>query len=117
MAEDVWFNADMSSTTVKDHVTESPAIAALPEVFGSGNVRNLRQAACSSTALASLVADTEKTVTHADLWNKLDDLIASWAATSDMQTSIEKADSEGFGPLVYLFPGQRLEDREKRMRN
>ncbi len=28
-----------------------------------------------------------------------------------MQTSIEKADSEGFGPLVYLFPGQRLEDR------
>ncbi len=36
-------HADMSSTTVKDHVTESPAIAALPEVFGSGNVRNLRR--------------------------------------------------------------------------
>ena len=57
-AEDVWFSADMLHTVARDPVTVSAAVAALPNLRGTGNVYSLHQAMArdASGALPALVA-------------------------------------------------------------
>ena len=71
----------------------------LPEVSGSGRVRNLREAMSGSSSLTTLVD------TYASQRAQLDGLLRAWAGTSGQNTSIQAATAKGFD-LIYMIPGQ-----------
>lgn len=86
---------------------------ALPDMNGSGLVRDLRQAASLSGELAGRVASLNATldapVTRARMLSEIDGLIDGWADTSGMTTSIEAAQAQGY-TLRYLPPGASAAD-------
>jgi hypothetical protein len=49
-AEDVWFKTDLFRTEATEQLPVPESIAALPDLHGSGNVRDLQQAAVLSPA-------------------------------------------------------------------
>ena len=79
----------------------------LPDMQGSGAVRDLREAASLSPALGDTLADYAATDTRAGQMAQIDAVINQWAATTDFQTGIEKAAAQG-DRLVYLVPGLSL---------
>jgi Ca2+-binding RTX toxin-like protein len=113
-AEDVWFKTDLFRTEATEQLPVPESIAALPDLHGSGNVRDLQQAAVLSPALTCTLQETTAAITRADLWGRLDTLLDQWAATSTFRTSREKGWEEGIGEgiqhkkldIVYLLPWQ-----------
>jgi Ca2+-binding RTX toxin-like protein len=91
-----------------DHIALSTAAQALPNMQGSGSVRDLQEAASLDATLVSAVAGLTGT-TRSQMLNALDPLITHWAATSTMNTSIGAAASKGY-TLVYLPPGMSIAD-------
>ena len=77
----------------------------LPEVSGSGRVRNLREAMSGSSSLTTLVDTYAKQTTYASQRAQLDGLVRAWAGTADQNTSIQAATAKGFD-LIYMIPGQ-----------
>ena len=77
----------------------------LPEVSGSGRVRNLREAMSGSASLTTLVDTYAKQTTYASQRAQLDGLVRAWAGTADQNTSIQAATAKGF-ELIYMIPGQ-----------
>jgi len=73
----------------------------LPDVHGSGAVRNLRDAASLSPTLSSLVADYAE-ANRSTQMAQLDGLLLEWASTSGMQSMVERAEEEGF-LVLYEF--------------
>ncbi len=70
-----------------DHL-DTTAVAGLPDMQGSGRLRDLREAATLSTALASQLADLQANYrTHDQFDAALDTLIQNWANTSDWSTT------------------------------
>ncbi|MCX7180568.1 MAG: calcium-binding protein, partial [Proteobacteria bacterium] len=71
-----------------DHVTLSESAGALPEMQGSGLVRNLREAASLPSAegaeLAARLSEYSAAATRAEQLTLLDGLVQAWAATSAM---------------------------------
>ncbi len=63
-------------------LTEEAAL--LPEMNGSGQVRNLREAASLSPALAALLTQYSEAVTRADQLALLDQFIVEWGKTSEL---------------------------------
>ncbi|SDY86879.1 calcium-binding protein, partial [Nitrosomonas sp. Nm33] len=84
----------------------------LPDVQGSGLVRDLREAVSLSPALASLVKSYVSQTNYAGQKALLDDLLTAWAETSTMKTSVEQAADKGYY-LFYLIPGQSWSDHDK----
>jgi len=79
----------------------------LPNMQGSGQVRDLREAASLSQDLADTLADFADETTHAGQMGLLNNLVNTWAASSGMVSSVEKAEQQGF-QLIYLMPGQTV---------
>jgi Ca2+-binding RTX toxin-like protein len=86
-----------------DHLDTSN-VSNLPDMQGSGFVRDLREAASQSLGMANAVSNFASAETKAQQLAHADQLIKQWAATSRSQTSIEKADAAGYN-LVYLVQG------------
>ena len=98
---------------------------------GSGALRDLREAASLSPALAARLQQAMATGTRSELLGVVDALIADWADTADFQTSVERANrlsdrkinaliallgqdpypaaSERGDRLHYLIPGMTLD--------
>ena len=90
-------------------VTLTDAAKKLPEVSGSGALRDLREAMSGSTALAGLVSAYAKETSYAKQRTQLDALISAWAGTSIQKSSIQQAKANGF-TLIYMVPGQSSAD-------
>src|SRR5574338_113817 len=90
-----------------DTLPLSDKIKALPDMKGSGQVRDLRAAESLSEELADTLAGLAGYHTRAELLAQADAIIAQWAASAEMQTGVEKARDQG-RTLVYLAPGQTI---------
>ena len=88
---------------------DTSAVADLPDMQGSGSLRDLREAASLSPAMAGAVATYAAADTRASQLAQADAIIREWAATSGMQTGVQKAASVG-KTLIYLAPGQTIAD-------
>ena len=100
-----------------DHIALSAAAAALPEMAGSGTVRDLQEAATISPDLAGTVAELSGITTRSAFWDQLDNVLQQWADTSDFNTSVEQGFEYGIKKsdgsrkpvhIWYLLPGQSL---------
>ena len=90
-------------------VTLTDEARKLPEVSGSGALRDLREAMSGSTALAKLASTYAKETSYAKQRTQLDALISAWAGTSIQKSSIQQAKDSGF-TLIYMAPGQSSAD-------
>ncbi|WP_297324080.1 calcium-binding protein [Nitrosomonas sp.] len=86
----------------------------LPDTQGSGFVRDLREAASLSPAVASALTNFVNQTTYADQKAQLDDLLTAWAQTSTMKTSVEQATGKGYF-LLYLSPNESWSNYDQHM--
>jgi Ca2+-binding RTX toxin-like protein len=93
-----------------DHIPPNALTRTLPDTFGSGRVRDLREGATLSSSLAATLDGFGGGYrTRAELWASVDGIIAQWVATSDMQTGVQKAEDKN-KRLIYLAPGQTISE-------
>jgi hypothetical protein len=85
---------------------DTSAVATLPDMQGSGAVRDLREAASLSPALAATLQGLADAgvQTRAQLLASLDTVIDQWAASSDFTPSLAAAQAKGY-TLHYRLPG------------
>ena len=88
---------------------DTSGVAGLPDMQGSGAVRDLREASSLSGALANTVTAYAQADTKAGQLALADQLIAQWAQTSGASTSIDLAAAQNY-ELVYLIPGLTAAD-------
>ena len=88
---------------------DTSAVATLPDMQGSGSLRDLREAASTSAALAGAVAGYAAADTRAGQLAAADNLIREWSHTTGFQTSVEKALDSHF-KLYYVTPGLTYTD-------
>jgi len=69
-----------------DHIALDDAAKGLPEMKGSGAVRDLREASMLSTGLKSLLGEYAQAQTRAQQVQLLDRLLGEWANTTDYHT-------------------------------
>ncbi len=86
----------------------------LPDNKGSGWVRDLREAASLSPAVASVLTSYVEQTNYADQKTLLNDLITAWANTSTMKNSVEQAADRGYF-LIYLKPNQSWSQHDTHM--
>ncbi len=75
----------------------------LPDLHGSGMVRDLREAASLNADLVRQV-NAFNGLSRAEMMLKVDQLVADWAATADFTTSREKVEELGMR-LICTLPG------------
>ncbi|WP_300454594.1 calcium-binding protein [Accumulibacter sp.] len=85
---------------------DTSAVATLPDMQGSGAVRDLREAASLSPELAATLQSLVSAgrLTRAQLLGNLDALIDQWAESSDFTSSLAAAQEKGY-TLHYRLPG------------
>ena len=85
-----------------DHLTLTDTAKTLPDMQGSGMVRDLQEASTLSSGLTSTLQSMSTTYeTRDQMMAQIDTLLAQWAGTSSMETGRMKANKMG-GDLVYL---------------
>jgi len=87
-----------------DTIPLTPQAQSLPDMQGSGMVRDLSEAVSLSPTLGNALANYAAADTKAGQLARVDAVISQWAATSSFQTSIEKAAAQG-DRLLFLVPG------------
>ena len=92
-----------------DSIPLTAEAGVLPEMQGSGSLRDLQEAASLSPALVPTVSSYAAAATKAAQLAQVDGLITQWANSSDFQTSIEAAAPLGY-QLHYLIPGLSASD-------
>lgn len=83
-------------------VALTDAAKSLPVMQGSGQVRDLQQAASLSPDFASIVSEYANAPTRSAQYALLGDLVHGWAATSDMESYAELKSAEGYS-VQYQF--------------
>jgi Ca2+-binding RTX toxin-like protein len=91
-----------------DHIPLTEQAQALPGMQGAGMVRDLQEAASLNGALVGQI-NAFASVTRNQMMSGIDQLLADWASTSTMKTSIADARSRGY-TLAYLPPGMSVAD-------
>ncbi|MBI5783750.1 MAG: hypothetical protein HZA69_08400, partial [Gammaproteobacteria bacterium] len=74
----------------------TPEAQQLPDMQGSGRVRDLREAASLSGDLASVLTTYASTTTRAEQIGQIDNLLLQWSQTSDMPDIVSRAHSAGY---------------------
>jgi hypothetical protein len=97
---DAWFANNAFYRKFIDSIPLTDAVRTLPNIGGSGMVRDLREAASLDATLVSDVNGLAG-LGRAEMMGALDALIEHWAATSTMKTSFQQAQENGF-ILAYL---------------
>ena len=70
------------------NVLDTTSVATLPDMQGSGKVRDLREAATQSTTLQTLLTQYSAATTRAEQTTLLDQLLDAWADTGGMAESM-----------------------------
>ena len=94
-------------TQFKDNITISDTAKTLPNMQGSGNVRELQQAATQSSALQSLLSQFSATTTRAAQKELLNQVLLAWADTSGMAKSLEARADGKFNIQYDAFGNER----------
>ena len=92
-----------------DSIALTEKAKGLPESYGSGMVRDLREAMSLSSSLAAIVSNYAEQTTYTGQRELLDSLVEAWAGTSTLQTSIDVAEENDL-ELFYTIPGQEPAD-------
>ncbi|WP_323000750.1 calcium-binding protein [Denitromonas sp.] len=79
-----------------DTIAVSETAQALPNMMGSGNVRDLREAATQSSRLAGLLAQYSAATTRDAQWALLDEMLDAWADTTGMAEALAERDPGAF---------------------
>jgi Ca2+-binding RTX toxin-like protein len=110
-AADVDLIEDTFHREFPDQIPLEPGVSDLPNMHGSGAVRDLREAASLSTSLRSLLASFDDATTRGQQRMLMQNLLLEWAQTAGMQTMEARASAERFGLQWYRLgdlqsPGQ-----------
>ncbi|MEW6036665.1 MAG: calcium-binding protein [Pseudomonadota bacterium] len=106
---DVNLVSDTFHRTFTDTLPTTAATQGLPDMQGSGAVRDLRQAATLSADLAATLAAMQHDATQAQFQGRLDTLIDQWASTSNLQNSFQAAQAQN-ERLIFVPPGVSVEE-------
>lgn len=98
---------DTFSTRFAETIDVPDALKALPTMGGAGNVRELRQAAVQSGALASVLAEFQVASTRAQQKALLEQLLGSWANTSGMARSLDERAAGRYNIEYEAFGNER----------
>jgi len=79
-----------------DHIPLAEGLEALPEMRGSGNVRDLREAVSQSPLLQDLLTQFSQAATRREQMALLDQLLDAWADTSGMAETLDERDPEHY---------------------
>ncbi|NOT83336.1 MAG: hypothetical protein HOP02_00850 [Methylococcaceae bacterium] len=85
---DVNFAADTFHRQFSTTITSTPETATLPDMQGSGAVRDLREAATQSPVLAGLLGQYAAATSHDAQLAIIDALLSAWADTSGFASSL-----------------------------
>ena len=108
---DIFFAISKFHTEFAAPVEPTALTRDLPDFHGSGAVRNLRDAASRSDALASVLTQYS-TANRDGQMELIDTLISTWAATSGMKSMVDRAEDEN-SIVLYEFGNQpSLSDQE-----
>jgi len=101
--DDIDFIANNFYREFTDNIALSETVLLLPDIQGSGMVRDLRGASMISIELNTTLQTMQNQgyVTKDEMMNQIDDLLSQWANTSTMHTSIETASILG-NTLLYV---------------
>jgi Ca2+-binding RTX toxin-like protein len=88
---DVNLQQDTFISQFTDPVAITPEAAALPNMYGSGQVRQLREAASISANLLTALTNYAAATTRETQQAQLDSLIKAWSDTSTMATTVTGA--------------------------
>ncbi|HTQ77309.1 MAG TPA: hypothetical protein VMI15_04740 [Burkholderiales bacterium] len=88
-------------------IAVAPASAAgdlsLPNVAGSGRVRDLQEAAAESSDLAQALADAANAPTREEQLSEVDGLLTRWAQSSSMPSGADAALARTDSSLLYYY--------------
>ncbi len=102
-------NLDLASNPFYREYTDkqepTTETAALPDMRGSGAVRDLREAAAQNVDLRAALASYSQAQTREEQIAKLDGLLAAWANSSGYDTLFERIDDMklGFTPVKFAY--------------
>ncbi|MCW2313018.1 EF-hand domain-containing protein [Rhodoferax antarcticus] len=99
--------ADTFSTKFAEQIEVPEALKTLPTLQGSGNVRELQQAAAQSGGVAGVLAQFQSATTRAEQKSLLDSLITAWADTSGMAKSLEERAAGNYRIQYEAFGNER----------
>jgi Ca2+-binding RTX toxin-like protein len=86
---DVNLATDTFHREFTDNVALADGVASLPDMQGSGLVRDLREAMSQSESLRSIVAQFAAAPTRAEQMALVDQLLGAWADTSGLASTLE----------------------------
>ena len=86
-----------------DHIALDDTAKALPDMKGSGAVRDLREASMLNAELKTLLATYSQAQTREEQMGLLDQLIAEWAKSADYKTFDERIDALDDGTTDVRF--------------
>ncbi|MDD2950166.1 MAG: calcium-binding protein [Sulfuricurvum sp.] len=92
-----------------DHLTLTDTALSLPDMQGSGMVRDLQEASTLSSGLTATLQEMLNAgyMTYGDMMTHIDTMLSEWADTSTMKSGRTRANDMG-GDLVYLDPADRI---------
>jgi hypothetical protein len=97
---------DTFDTRFADAITVPAALQSLPNMAGSGNVRDLHQAAAQSAAVAELLTQFQAAPTHGKQMALIDQLISAWAGSAGMVSTLEERIAGAYR-IQYEFIGNQ----------
>ncbi|MFQ7899393.1 calcium-binding protein, partial [Stutzerimonas degradans] len=86
-----------------DKIAISEDVATLPDMQGSGAVRDLREAAMLSTALKNKLSEYTHAQTREQQMDHLDGLIAAWSGSTSFQTFDQRLASMNTDRAKFVF--------------
>ena len=89
---DVNLASDPSNRRFTDTIDIPETVLDLPDMTGSGKVRDLQEAAALSSTLADALTRFSNTTTRAEQMAVLDEMLLAWADTSGMAKSLDERD-------------------------
>jgi hypothetical protein len=91
---DINLAVDTFQRQFPDHISVTTQAAALPDMQGSGALRDLREAASQSTSLAAILAQYAAAPTRAAQFALIDQLLDAWADTAGLKETLEERSSQ-----------------------
>ena len=98
---------DTFDTKFANAIDVPESLKSLPDMQGSGSVRELWQAAAQSGELAGVLAQLQSAPTRAEQKALLDQLLTAWADTSGMAKSLEERASGKYRIVYEAFGNER----------
>ena len=93
---DVYFAVDTVNRQFSNPIPVSPEVEGLPDMQGSGLVRDLQQAAMLSPVLRYLLVQYSEATTRQEQMAILDQLLYAWADTSGMAATMDSRNPEHY---------------------